>query len=123
MEDDEKIVAPEEEVLENLETNSTNEQGSTEDELKTEEPKESDRVSILEDQVQELNARFDDVVTEQEKIVTVLDKISDKILASDVKPVEEKTTAKKNDIEESEETPQEDESEDALEEPLEACGL
>lgn len=115
MEDDEKIVAPEEEVLENLETNSTNEQGSTEDELKTEEPKESDRVSILEDQVQELNARFDDVVTEQEKIVTVLDKISDKILASDVKPVEEKTTAKKNDIEESEETPQEDESEDAPE--------
>lgn len=115
MEDDEKIVAPEEEVLENLETNSTNEQGSTEDELKTEEPKESDRVSILEDQVQELNARFDDVVTEQEKIVTVLDKISDKILASDVKPVEEKTAAKKNDIEESEETPQEDESEDAPE--------
>lgn len=115
MEDDEKIVAPEEEVLENLETNSANEQGSTEDELHPEEPKESDRVSILEDQVQELNARFDDVVTEQEKIVTVLDKISDKILASDVKPVEEKTAAKKNDIEESEETPQEDESEDAPE--------
>lgn len=110
MEDDEKIVVPEEEVLETLETNSTEEQGGQETELDTEEPKEEDRINVLEEQVQELNARFDDVITEQEKIVTVLDKISDKILATEVKPVEDKS---KNAIEEeSEETPQQDESEE-----------
>lgn len=110
MEDDEKIVAPaEEEVLETLETNSAEEKGGDETELNVEEPKDSDRVSVLEDQVKELNERFDDVITEQEKIVTVLDKISDKILATDVTPKAE--AAAKNAIEESEEeTPQEDES-------------
>lgn len=115
MEDDEKIVAPaEEEVLETLETNSAEEKGGDETELNVEEPKDSDRVSVLEDQVKELNERFDDVITEQEKIVTVLDKISDKILATDVTPKAE--AAAKNAIEESEEeTPQEDESTEAPE--------
>lgn len=120
MEDDEKIVVPAEE----LETtdNSAEAQGSV-DEKETPKPENEDRITNLENNVQEINERFDQVITEQEKIVTVLDKISDKILSTDVKPIEEKVEeaekAEKaepkkanNAKEEPEETPQEDESED-----------
>lgn len=111
MEDDEKIVAPEEiqEETKVVENEAANEQISEADSLDTEEPATEDRIAALENGMQEINERFEGVVTEQEKIVTVLDKISDKILSTEVSPKAEKAA---NDMgeEESEETPQEDES-------------
>lgn len=80
MEDDEKIVAPEEVV------NASTEAAGDNPDLDTAEPKDTDRISVVEGQVDEINERLDDIVTEQEKIVTVLDKISDKILSTEPSP-------------------------------------
>lgn len=77
MEDDEKIVAP-------VQNPSVEANAETQDEepTVTPEPDTEDRITTLENDVQEINKRFDSVITEQEKIVTVLDKISDKVLST-----------------------------------------
>ena len=86
MEEDEKIVAPE--VVENAEA-----QVDDDKELTTEVPTNEDRIDNIEGQIAEINKRFDGVITEQEKIVTVLDKISDKILSTEVTPKAEAAAA------------------------------
>lgn len=84
MEEDEKIVAPEE-------VQNANEELSDDDvKLDTEEPSDSDRIGVVETQIDEINVRLDGIVTEQEKLVTVLDKISDKILSTEPSPKAEK---------------------------------
>lgn len=87
MEEDEKIVAPE--VVEN----AGEAEVDSEEELTTEVPTNEDRIDNIEGQIAEINKRFDGVITEQEKIVTVLDKISDKILSTEVTPKAEAAAA------------------------------
>lgn len=121
MEEDEKIVAPEE-VIEN----AAEAEADSEEELKTELPSDKDRIDSIEGQIAEINERFDGVITEQEKIVTVLDKISDKILSTEVTPKAE--AAAENALKEGEvgtavapETPAEEApAEEEAEEPEEA---
>lgn len=121
MEEDEKIVAPEEVV-----ENAGEAEVDSEEELKTELPSDKDRIDSIEGQIAEINERFDGVITEQEKIVTVLDKISDKILSTEVTPKAE--AAAENALKEGEvgtavapETPAEEApAEEEAEEPEEA---
>ncbi len=95
MEEDEKIVAPAEEIAEETEAveNAAEEETTIEepevvnndadeeiDEDDVEEPNYEDRLEALENNIEEFNSRFDTLATEQEKIVTVLEKISDKVL-------------------------------------------
>lgn len=121
MEDDEKIVAPAEEEVqtpaaeeEAVVENAAEAQGGSEEELDAQEPEDNDRITVLEGQVKEINERFDGVITEQEKIVTVLDKISDKILSTEVSPKAE--AAAKNAVEEESEEETEEQTESAPEE-------
>ena len=121
MEEDEKIVAPEEVV-----ENAGEAEVDSEEKLKTELPSDKDRIDSIEGQIAEINERFDGVITEQEKIVTVLDKISDKILSTEVTPKAE--AAAENALKEGEvgtavapETPAEEApAEEEAEEPEEA---
>lgn len=115
-----EIVAPKE-VL-----NSADELTDDEAEIDAPTPDAESRLDALENQVQEMNGRFDDVVTEQEKIVTVLDKISDKILSTEVPASAEAVAANSTEEEEivtndaeAEEEPAEDEDGDDAEEAFE----
>lgn len=117
MEDDEKIVAPAEEDQETTETpaeqpevsepaekveNATEEivDAEVEDEV-SDEVEDSDRIDALEDGFKELSGRLEEMGEEQEKIVSVLEKISDKVMTKEL-PDAEQTAEKKNSVAEAE---------------------
>lgn len=115
MEDDEKIVTPvenaqetvDEPVKTNVETAETVENAAeeevrenVEDEM-SDEVEDEDRIEALEDSVKELNERFDEFSTEQEKIVSVLEKISDKVMSTQIPDAVEEE-ASKNSVAEAE---------------------
>lgn len=145
MEDNEKIVAPEEEIKATeseeveveaetaasdpakeeakVEENSAEiETDDDEDDLDTDEPDYEDRIEALEGKMEEFNDRFDYLADEQEKIVTVLEKISDKVLEKPSRPTkqEEKNSLESEGKEETEpeEAPQAEESESTSEEDI-----
>lgn len=115
MEDDEKIVTPVENAQETTEEplktnvepaktvdNAAEEEVNqdVEDEM-SDKVENEDRIEALEDSVKELNERFDDISTEQEKIVSVLEKVSDKVMSTQLPDAEEKK-ASKNSVTEAE---------------------
>lgn len=63
---------------------------------------DDDRIEALEDSVKELNERFDEFSTEQEKIVSVLDKISDKVMSTEIPSADQVEASKKNSVAEAE---------------------
>lgn len=131
MDEDEKIVTPVENVQEttdepiktNVETaekvdNAAEEEvrDNVEDEM-SDKVENEDRIEALEDSVKELNERFDDISTEQEKIVSVLEKVSDKVMSTQIPDVEEKEAkASKNSVAEAEIEDEADETESEDEE-------
>lgn len=134
MEDEEKIVTPvensqettEEQISTTVETaekveNAAEEEvhENVEDEV-SDEVEDDDRIEALEDGLKELNGRFDELTTEQEKIVSVLEKVSDKVMSTQIPDAEEKK-ASKNSVTEAEVEAEanEAESEEEVEEPAE----
>lgn len=125
MEEDEKIVAPETIEEPTVEEPQVVENDADIDDDDIEEPDYEDRIEALENSIEEFNDRFDQLATEQEKIVTVLEKVSDKILSTPQTPIrkdEEKNALEEGDMAaavapetkeaeeiESEESPQADE--------------
>lgn len=143
MEDNEKIVAPEEEIKATeaeevkveeaevevkaeeaeAETNAAEiETDEDEDDLDTDEPDYEDRIEAIEGKMDEFNERFEYLADEQEKIVTVLEKISDKVLETPSRPIREeaKNSAGEEEVEEAEpeEAPQTEEPEAQSEEDI-----
>lgn len=139
MEDEDKIVTPVENAQETTEepVNTTVEpaekvENAAEEEVRenvedemSDKVKDDDRIEALEDGLKELNGRFDELTTEQEKIVSVLEKVSDKVMSTQL-PDAEDVKASKNSVAEAEveaeanETESEPEAKEKVEEQEES---